>query len=404
MTYLHRLPGWFIKFVVIVSLIFFFAFVIFIGYLAAARNTPLQLPAPTGSYPVGRTVFDWSDIARPDPLADKGNSPRELVVWVWYPAATKGVTPAPYLPPVWVQARNKDQGIGILIESNFNKIRTNSSEGIPLAPAPRVFPILVMQPGLGPMATDYTIFAENLASHGYIVVGINPTYSANWTVFPDGRYVPRSIKGTIPDSDSLAAAEIDGSRILDVWVQDAVFVMDQLAKMNGDQASFFSQRLDLEHIGLWGHSFGGATAAAVCQNDPRCKAGINMDGTPFGKEKDAPLEKPFMIITEDYSRGCDRDCELMRQVFLHTKPGAAYSLSITGTRHFNFSDLPFRWTPALKPLFIGVGLGGPINPSRATQITNAYLVAFFDQYLKGTQAGPLDGLSAAYPEVKFEKH
>jgi hypothetical protein len=62
-----------------------------------------------------------------------------------------------------------------------------------------------------------------------------------------------------------------------------------------------------------------------------------------------------MFITEDYNRGCDPNCDLMRQVYLNTKPGAAYFLSIAGTGHFNFSDLPFRQVPLLRPLFRAAG-------------------------------------------------
>jgi predicted dienelactone hydrolase len=294
--------------------------------------------------------------------------------------------------------------LGTLIESNFNRIQTHSYEGIPLAAAPRALPVLIMEPGMGPMATDYTVFVENLASRGYIVAAINPTDTANWTVFPDGRSVLRSAKGAIPDSATPAEADADASRILAVWAQDVIFAMDQLAGMNADQAGFFHNRMDLGHIGVWGHSFGGATALAVCQKDPRCKAGVDMDGTPFGDEKQAPVPTPFMFITEDYRRGCDENCLLMRQVFQNVNPGAGYWLSIANAGHFNFSDLPFRQAPAVRPLFRLAGIEGTISPGRGLEVTNAYLAAFFDQYLRGAQEDLLDGPSPAYPEVTIEKH
>jgi predicted dienelactone hydrolase len=201
----------------------------FIGYLAIARNSPLQLPAPTGSYPVGRIIYDWQDASRSDPLADQANTPRELEVWVWYPSASAGKSSAPYLPPVWVAARNKDQGIGYLIENDFNRLQTHSFEDVPLATTQATFPILIMEPGMGPIAEDYTIFAENLASHGYIVVGINPTDTSNLIVFPDGRVALRTHKGTIPNSDTSAQFNADGNRIEAVWVKDVLFVMKDLS-------------------------------------------------------------------------------------------------------------------------------------------------------------------------------
>ena len=392
------------KYAALAALAGIFACAIFIGYLSIARRSPLELPVPTGAYPVGRAEFDLTDASRLDPLADQGSSPRELVVWVWYPAAQAGSVPAPYLPAFWAQAHDQDQGIGVLIEHDFSRIQTHSYEEAALAVAPQAFPVLVMEPGLGPMATDYTAFAENLASHGYIVAGINPTDSANWTVFPDGRTVLRTAKGNIPDNDTPAALNADASRILAVWAQDEQFVMDQLAIQNTSASSPFHNRMDLDRIGLWGHSFGGAAAVAVCQVDPRCKAGVDMDGTPWGRSEQMALSRPFMFLTEDYSGGCDRNCAEMRQVFLHTEPGEAYFLSVAGAQHFNFSDLPYRQIPVVRPLFTLFGYDGTIQPARGLQIGNAYLVAFFDHYLKGSPEALLGGPSPTYPEVSFEMH
>ena len=405
MKRLLRVIGKLLKFAVLAFLVVVVTLAAFIGYLAIARNAALALPAPTGSYAVGRSEFNWVDPARPDPLADQGSAPRELVVWVWYPAAQVGTTPAPYLPPIWVQARNQDQGgLGKLIENDFNRFQTHSYESAALAAVPAAFPVLILEPGMGPIATDYTVFAENLASHGYIVVGINPTDTANTTVFLDGKVVLRTAKGTIPDNATPAEAAADANRIEAVWQQDELFVLDQLATLNAAQSSFFNHRLDLQHIGEWGHSFGGATALGLCQTDPRCQAGVDMDGTPTGNEITVAVPKPFMFMTEDYSTGCDQGCAAMRQVFLNTKAGAAYSLSIAGTRHFNFSDLPYRQVGLVEPLFVVAGYEGTIQPRRGLKIMNAYLVAFFDQYLKGIQGDLLQGPDSAYHEVTFEKH
>lgn len=386
------------------ALVLFSYFAIFMAYLVIFHNTPLSLPAPTGIYPVGRVVFNWIDASRPDPLADEGRDTRKLVVWIWYPAANNGKTPAMYIPRSWAQVREKDQGVGLLIESNLSRIQTHSFEGVPIASTPRTFPVLVMQPGMGPMVTDYTVFAENLASHGYIVVGVHPTDTSNWTVFLDGQVAPRTDKGTIPDNDTEEKAGADASRILEVWTQDVEFVLTQLTNLNADPGSAFQNRMDLQRIGFWGHSFGGASALAICQTDSRCRAGIDMDGTPWGEETQTPVAKPFMFVTEDYQQSCDQNCQLMRQVYNNTQPGAAYFLSVSGAGHFNFSDLPYRHAPLVRPLFRLAGYEGSIQPVRALDITNAYLVAFFDHYLKGTQEDLLQQPSAAYPEVRFESH
>ena len=82
----------------------------------------------------------------------------------------------------------------------------------------------------------------------------------------------------------------------------------------------------------------------------------------------------------------------------------AYYLSILGTGHFNFSDLPLRWLPPARFLFRQAGYIGSIRPERGLEVSNAYLVAFFDRYLKNMNSALLQGSSSAYPEVQFEKH
>ncbi|MGD0003411.1 MAG: hypothetical protein ABSE06_04195, partial [Anaerolineaceae bacterium] len=328
----------------------------------------------------------------------------ELAVWVWYPAESgAAVEPAPYLPLKWVQARDKDQGIGRLVEFEFTGIRTHSFNSLPLARAQAVYPVLVMEPGMGPMASDYTVLAENLSSHGYIVVGINPTYHSNIVVFPDGRIAERSAHGTIPDNDSPAAAEADANRIGAVWTQDVNFVLDQLAKLNADGSSPFYQRLDLGHTGIFGHSFGGATAFAICQQDARCKAGANLDGDPFTDEIKTTLHQPFLFFSEDFPVGCATalNCAPILHMYRLVNPGPAYFLQVSGTKHFNFSDLPLRQVGLARPLFKWAGYTGSIDPQRGLQIANAYLAAFFDRYLKSSDNGLLSGPSSLYPEVQF---
>ena len=377
---------------------------LFIGTLWVENKTPLTLPTPTGDFSVGHTEYDWVDATRPDTLADQPGLPRELPVWVWYPGEKNATAaPAPYLPLNWVRARDNDQGAGRLIEHEFTGILTHSYTGLGLSTAQAAYPVLVMQPGMGPMASDYTVLAENLASHGYIVVGINQTYTSNIVVFPDGRVVLRSASGTIPDSDSQAAAQADGNRIMGVWVQDMRFVLDQLDKLNADASSPFYRRLDLAHTGLFGHSFGGAAAFAVCQQDTRCKAGANLDGDPFPAEMQGPIHQPFLFFSHAYPQGCKTApaCAPMLEMSHLVNPGPAFFLQVSGTQHFNFTDLPLRQVGLAQPLFRLAGYSGSIDPGRGLQISNAYLVAFFDRYLQGRNNGLLNGPSAGFPEVQF---
>jgi len=389
-----------LKLAAIMLVCMFFLGIALVTYQVISHNQPLLLPTPTGSYPVGRTEYDWVDASRTDTFAVQKDEKRELLVWIWYPAdVSPQQSTAAYLPGDWLSARNTDQGIGQFIEVNFAKIVTHSYVDVPLSGKQSGYPVIIMQPGMGPSIPDYTVLAENMASHGYIVVGINEPHTSNLVVYPDGRIVARTTRGTIPDKADAISVNEDANRIQKVWVADARLVMDRLQSLNTDPSSRFYESLDLAHIGLFGHSFGGATAIHVCELDMRCKAAADLDGTLFSDESTATIQQPILFMAEDR---CGENCDTMHQVYSNAV-GPAYFLTLEKLKHFNFSDLPLRLTPLARVLFTQVGYIGAISPARGLEISNAYLVAFFEQALKGSPSELLQESASQYPEVLFEK-
>ena len=384
----------------IVLAVFLISVIVFGGYLLIANHQILVLPEPTGPFSVGRVEYDWVDNNRLDSLADAANEKRELLIWIWYPTSNSTQAPlAPYLPAAWVQAHNDIQGMERFTERDFSSIQTHSFENALIAEVQSAFPVIIMQPGLGLVPADYTVFAENLASHGYVVVGINPTYTSNLIVFPDGRVVWGSEKSSLPDGVDAAGIDVFVSRVGEVWVNDAIFVMDTLQSLNVDSASIFYNKLDLTHMGLFGHSLGGATAAKVCKIDPRCIAGADLDGALFSYHAEGALQIPFMFM----ENGACENCNSLHQAYSISNSNAYYIL-VEGTKHYNFSDFPLRLLLPTRIKFSQADYIGSISPERGLEITNAYLIAFFDQYLKNIEAELLQGLAPGYSEVHFEWH
>jgi len=362
---------------------------VFLASRSGQSEQTLVLPAPTGPYAVGRMEEDWTDQSRIDPLASQAGMKRELVIWVWYPSErAPGAEAAPYLPAQWAQASTQQSSA---------TIETHSVENAPLSTALARYPVLIFEPGLGNMPTQYTTLLEDLASHGFIIFAITPTYSADVVVFPDGRVADATSAGSPDNAPNPQAA---GNRLVTVWAQDVIFVMNQLDRLNATRDSMWSQHLDLAHLGVFGHSFGGATATQVCQMDARCKAGIDLDGALFGDVMQTGLSKPFMVIQSDRDTCSTSSCRSFQsevQAILRPVPGdERYHLSIKNTAHLNFSDYAVTLSSAR-----GTGELGSIDGVRGLQITRAYVRAFFDTYLNGIPSPLLQGPSSAYPEVQF---
>jgi hypothetical protein len=63
------------------------------------RLFPVELPAPTGPYRVGRVAYDWEDVTREDPYTRREGVKRVLpVVICTLPHWPAGAEPGAYLP------------------------------------------------------------------------------------------------------------------------------------------------------------------------------------------------------------------------------------------------------------------------------------------------------------------
>jgi dienelactone hydrolase len=379
----------------------------------------ISFPEPTGAYAVGTTSFYFADSEREELFTEDPNDYREITAKVWYPSvAVPGATTVPYMSEELSSAFAS--GVGIPLQDFVNLIQsipTHSVENAPVAAAESKYPVLFLSHGGGDMPEFNTVRAEELASQGYVVVAINHTYESALNILPDGRVVSHS---PLPDAAQNVAARAG----------DIQFVLDELEKFTAgnDPTGLFNGKLDLDRVGVFGVSTGGATATEVLSIDPRFKAGANLDGTLRGDTVDASVSQPYMLFnnvafgTEISSDALYRGDD---QTFLNHLQNEGYEVTILGSTHLHYtSDVPFLF-PLLRDS--GIELGGLtgsfnyffdpqatietyehknfelIDPNRVTQITNDYITAFFNQHLNN-QESPLFAdssfpLPEAYPEV-----
>jgi predicted dienelactone hydrolase len=379
--------------------------ILLLGLLWAGRFREVTLPAPTGPFAVGRVLDAWTDEEHVDPFAGDPHTKRQLVVWIWYPSSdTHGARPADYLPAHWRSAMDRQRSslVGRLLSRELARIHPHSVSDAPLAPARPTYPVVILRAGRAALTTDYTTLAEDLASHGYVVVGFDAPYRTGLVVLPDGRVVTEA-PGQNPETLTGDALDRVVARLLAAWTADVAFAVDRLEQVNASATGRFHGRLDLEKLGLVGHSLGGVTAAQFCLDDSRCRAGIDLDGAPHGAIVGEGLRQPFMFLLSDHSKEKDPVSRQIladiQSIYDRSAPGGRSLVAIRGANHFTFSDHLLTKNPVLIGLLHGAGVLR-LEPRRGLAVSAECVRRFFDVHLEVAPAASLELPLAGYPELQ----
>src|SRR5712692_5548725 len=382
-----------------------------LGSLWIEHRNKVNLPTPTGPFPVGRAISVWADDAHSDTLAPAPRTKRELLVWIWYPsAAGHSVVMDDYLP---AQLRPKAEVLGgkniwTLLTTDVSNVRGHSARNPAVSPQQRSYPVVIMRAGASASVLNYSTLAEDLASHGYVVVGFDAPYRTGLVVFPDGRVIRRTEQNNpercvVPDR---AQMERCLSSVMTAWTGDIAFVLGSLARLNSsDSSGTFTGRLDMTRVGVFGHSLGGAVAAQFCHEDSRCKAGIDIDGAPHGSVIQAGLSQPFMFLLSDHGEASDPESiqivSDIKSIYDHVPSDRRLHATIRGAFHFTFSDDgALLKSGIVRGVLRMLGKLG-IDARRQLAVTTYCVHSFFDAHLKGTGGSRLSISSPLYPEIEI---
>lgn len=168
-------------------------------------------------------------------------------------------------------------------------------------------------------------------------------------------------------------------------IGDVSAVIDQLEIWNADPDHMLGQRLDLERIGMAGHSFGARTTQITSgeivpwlnynTTDPRIKAAMPLSASVTNINTAAALLAdvaiPWLIMTgtNDVSLVNDTTVADRLAVFPALPPGAKYELVLFEGEHHAFTDRPLSVIQA------------PRNPAHHGAIM-AISTAFWDSWLR----------------------
>lgn len=239
-------------------------------------------------------------------------------------------------------------------------------------------PLVIFSHGLGGSRENNGYLGRHLASRGYVVLFVQHPGS------------DESVWKDTPMRDRMQAMQTAANgQNLELRVDDVHFVLDQMTTLNKSDSQF-KGRIDLNHVGMSGHSFGAMTSQAVGgQNypmigqkwtDSRIDAAVMY--SPSSPGPDAANSRAFskvtipwllMTGTEDSSPIGGQTPESRTKVYPALPNGNKFEVVLFGAEHSAFSE---RGLP---------GDSRTRNPNHHKVIL-ALTTAFWDAYLRNDPA------------------
>ncbi|KJY32905.1 collagen alpha-5(VI) chain [Streptomyces katrae] len=361
------------------------------GPVAAWAFPVPVFPEPTGDFAVGTRVVQWTDPLRPESFTADPDDRRTVVVQLWYPApkSPAGVPRAQYLGRTREEARAVAgalaDGFGLpgFLVDGLPRARSRAVFDAPVAGGKERFPVVLFSPGSGGVRSQNTAWAEELASHGYLVAALDHPYDSTVVVLSDGRAI-RTATASSGDRDRDAELAVGWTA---VRAADLGFVLSRLERLDrGETADPLAGRVDTGRAAVAGHSLGGAAALQAARQDRRFGAVVDLDGYPHGPTTPA-LRQPALALTQEFTAGTDpRYLPRLTEALDHNT-AKSYRLTVPGAAHLTFMDGPLYLPPVSS-------LVGTLGRTEGPRLVAAATLAFLDATLRGRPGDPADTLRA----------
>ncbi len=350
------------------------ALVLAVGAVLAWALPVPSLPAPTGAWPVGSASFVL-DLEGADGTPNGAGG--RTMVRLWYPAEAVDAAP----PAPWVEAADRvlpamamSGGLPRWAFGHFALVRTHAAWGVPLATPEDTagWPVATFDHGYGGFRSQNTFLAEELASHGVVVVAVEHPGGSLTTVLPDGRERPFEPLPRADDPSYGAAVAALGAR----WTAETIAALEALAGTASEgPLARFAGALDLGRVVAIGHSTGGAVAVDVCHAWAGCPVAVALDGWWLPLDADRRAQgptKPVVSIASDPAVGYFRRANRAAfEAFAAAGAAPVVDWVLDGSGHHDLND-----TATLSPIADRFGHStGPVPAERAFAAIRAASVA-----------------------------
>jgi dienelactone hydrolase len=328
---------------------------------------------PSGPHRVGSILHQLIDDDRESHIGS-GTPGRKLFLKCWYPARASAGSRGEL---IWQQLR-RDALTPFFIRAllKFSRTRTATHTAAKLdEDAAKPQPVLYNH-GLVSFASENTSLAEDLASHGYVIIAIQHAEqlaefkALNAGQPPERKRLMDQLTQALRNAKRAEKAELavayyeastNTNRIVVGRSSDASFVLDHLDEIWEKIPGGGAHSLDTASVHLVGVSVGGAVSTETARRDPRAIGVVNLDGGMHGILDREDLRQPYLMMYSAANEGVN-DVLLPKQ----TQRSAP-----AGTAHLNYHDIAVL-VPALRL----TGALGRIDPKSFLQIRNRIVLEF----------------------------
>lgn len=316
---------------------------------------------------IGREARMLVDASRKETLSGR-EEPRRVVVHDYYPAAEgwrperKGLYRELYAP-AWEQAADLLTEFG-LDKDYFRGIESEVYENAPRGTTE--CPVVVLSPAMSIDQQLYQFLIVPLVQRGYRVVTVGATYESMCTVFPDGAFVPHA--------ECVKKSDLTDHN----WLR-------HLVGIRRDDLRLALDELQLDRVGVVGHSLGGAGVFELAREEDRVKAVVLLDGSVQLMTLDRPVDTPLLNMRQEMDT-----YEAMRQMMregaarayieaqtkLHSLlTGYQSSVRVEEALHISFCDMPWVYMPHSDWQSV----------RKVNRAVLEAVSAFYDQFLRGEE-------------------
>lgn len=349
-------------------------------------ESEFNYPNFSGQYQVATLEMTVTDNSRVEVLSNTNNNsnltPRRFNIRFYYPSAeeklnkeyiknhlNKAVTQR--LPVIsetaWANLVGPQIKNGQMLRySNYENALWDIKLNQKISTQRNDYPLLIFSHGYGYSPEAYTALSAELASQGYVVISINHTFGANPTTLLGDKRLGKTDETQW--ANKLPSENI--GQYLPTWSDDQIFVIEELYRLNTEMSSPFFGRLNLSQLGIFGHSYGGASAYLTASRDPRIKAIMDIDGTLF-EARNFDVYQPFAFLLSKNH---------LPSINTQKFNSDAFIVKLKKFEHISFTDHILWWQWDFDDSNSELKLGD-IDALEAVETTSKLVVSFFDTYL-----------------------